>query len=49
MYAALFGRVEVLKGLTAQGADMRATDNAGNSAESLQSGHDAAGPRPFKE
>jgi uncharacterized protein len=35
MYAALFGRVEELKSLALQGADLRMTDNVGNSAESL--------------
>ncbi len=38
MYAALFGRVEELKALAARGADLRATDQAGNSAQSLRPG-----------
>lgn len=37
MYAALFGRMEVLKALAARGADLRASDAAGNSAQSLLS------------
>jgi ankyrin repeat protein len=37
MYAALFGRIEVLKALAARGADLRASDAAGNSAQSLLS------------
>lgn len=45
MYAALFGRIEVLKALAARGADLRASDAAGNSAQSLLSdGTDAALP-----
>lgn len=38
MYAALFGRVELLDALSAHGADLRATDAAGNSAESIARG-----------
>jgi hypothetical protein len=42
MYAALFGRVEVLHALSEKGADLKATDGEGNSAESLQRGELAA-------
>jgi uncharacterized protein len=38
MYAALFGRLEILDVLKAQGADLTATDSAGNSAEKLALG-----------
>lgn len=38
MYAALFGRVELLEQLKNKGADLRATDVDGNSAESLARG-----------
>lgn len=38
MYAALFGRLEILDVLKAQGADLAATDSAGNSAEKLARG-----------
>ena len=38
MYAALFGRAELLAALAGKGADLKATDAAGNSAESLAAG-----------
>jgi ankyrin repeat protein len=43
MYAALFGRVEVLQALRERGADLSARDAAGNSAEALARGEFAAG------
>ena len=45
MYAALFGRVELLDALGARGADLHATDSAGNSAAALARGEIRTAPR----